>query len=66
MRFLGEKLWKVKESRSKHEVAVHEMETKTNKALEELRVDLVRLLPEENLDVIVWELMGFFSKLREK
>ena len=47
VRFLGEKLRKVKESRAKHEVEVREMKTKTNKALEELRVDLVRLLSEE-------------------
>ena len=46
MWFLGEKLRKVKESRAKHEVEVRKMETKANKALEELRVDLVRLLPE--------------------
>ena len=56
----------MKESREKHEVEVCETETKTNKALEDLRIYLVRLLPEENLDVIVWELMGGFSKLREK
>ena len=42
------------------------METKTNKALGELRVDLVQLLPEEILDVLIRELMGEFSKLREK
>ena len=46
VRFLGEKLRKVKESQAKHEVEVCEMETKTNKSLEELRVDLVRFLPE--------------------
>ena len=46
MRFLGYKLRKVKESRTKHEAEVSEMETKTNKALEETRVDLVRLIPE--------------------
>ena len=66
MRFLGEKLWKVKESRSKHEVAVHEMETKTNKALEDLKVDLVQFLPEEILDVLVRDLVGQFAKLREE
>ena len=66
VRFLGEKLRKAKESRAKHEVEVCEMETKTNKALEELRVYLVRLLPEENLDVLVWDLMVQFAKLREK
>ena len=37
-----------------------------NKALEDLRVDLVQFLPEEILDVLVWELMGKFDKLREK
>ena len=37
-----------------------------NKALEDLRVDLVQFLPEEILDVLVWELMGKFAKLREK
>ena len=41
------------------------METKINKALEELRVDIVRFLPGESLDVLVQELMGEFSKLRE-
>ena len=40
------------------------METKTNKALEELRDDLVRFLPEEILDVLVRDIMGDFSKLR--
>ena len=66
MRFLGEKLRKVKESRAKHDVEVCDMETKTNKALEELRVDIVWLLPEKILDVLVRDLMGHFSKLREK
>ena len=66
MRFLGEKLRKVKESRAKHEMEVRDMDTKTNKALEEMRVDLVWFLPEENVDVLVWDLMGQFSKLREK
>ena len=66
MWFLWENLRKVKESWSKHEVEVHTMETKTNKALGELRVDLVQLLPEEILDVLIRELMGEFSKLREK
>ena len=66
MRFLGEKLRKVKESRVKHEVEVREMETKTNKALEEMRVDIVRFLPEESSDVLVWDLMGKFDKLRKK
>ena len=41
------------------------METKTNKALEELRVDIVRFLPGESLDVLVQELVGKFAKLRE-
>ena len=66
MRFMEEKLWKVKESRAKHEVEVCEMETKTKKALEDLRVDILQFLPEENLDVFVWDLMGQFAKLREK
>ena len=61
MRFMWENLRKVKESQAKHEVEVRDMETKTNKALEELRVDLVRLLPEEILDVLVQELMFFFK-----
>ena len=38
----------------KHDVEVRKMETKTDKSLEELRVDLVRFLPEGSLDVIVW------------
>ena len=42
------------------------METQTNKTLEELKVDIVRLLPEESLDVLVQDLTGKFSKLREK
>ena len=42
------------------------METKTNKALEEPRVDLVQFLPEKILHVLVRDLMGHFSKLREK
>ena len=66
MRFLGGKLQKVKESREKHEVEVREMETKMNKALEELSVDLVRFLPEESSDVLVRDLMGEFDKLRDK
>ena len=66
VRFLGEKLRKVKEYRVKHEVEVHEMETKTKKALEEPRVYLVWLLPEEILDVFVQDLMGQFAKLRKK
>ena len=41
------------------------METKMNKALEDLRVDFVRFLPEESLYVLVWDLMGQFDKLRE-
>ena len=64
--FLGEKVQKVKESWANHEVEVREMETKTNKALEELRVDILRLLPEEILYVLVRELMGMFDKLRDK
>ena len=63
---MGEKLRKVKESWEKHEVAVHEMKTKTNKALEELTVDIVWFLPEESLDVLVQDLMGQFAKLSEK
>ena len=42
------------------------METQTNKALGQLRVDLVRLIPEEILDVLIWDLMGQFGNLREK
>ena len=42
------------------------METKTNKDLVELQVDLVWFFPEESSDVIVQELMGKFDKLREK
>ena len=63
---MGEKLWKAKESRAKHEVEVRKMETKINQSVEELKVDLVRFLPEENSDVHVWKLMGQFDKLREK
>ena len=66
VRFLGEKLCKVKESRVKHEVEVCDMETKTNKALEELRVDIIWFLPEEILDVIVRHLIDQFAKLGEK
>ena len=55
----------MKESRAKHEVEVRKMETKTNKALEELMVDLVRFLPEERPNVLIRDLMGQFSKLRE-
>ena len=49
-----------------HDVEVCKMETYTNKTLEELRVDLVWFLPEEILDVLVRDLMGQFTKLREK
>ena len=66
MWFRGEKLRKVKEYRAKHEVEVRDMETKTNKALDELRVDLVRFPPEESSDVLVRDLMGQFTELREK
>ena len=48
VRFLGEKLRKAKGSQAKHEVEVREMKTKTNKAVDELRVDLVRFLLEES------------------
>ena len=34
--------------------------------MEELRVDLVQLLPEEISDLLVHDLMGQFAKLREK
>ena len=60
VRVLWEKLRKVKESQVKHKVEVREMETKMNKALEELRVDLVRFLPEESSDVLVRDLMWAF------
>ena len=50
---MWEKLQKITESQEKHEVEVRDMETKTNKALEELRVDIVRFLPEESLDVLL-------------
>ena len=55
---MGDKIRKVKESRAKHEVEVRNMETKTNKDLEELRVDLLRFHPEEISDVFVRETMG--------
>ena len=42
------------------------METKTNKALDEISVDLVRLLPEEILDVLIWYLVGWFDKQSKK
>ena len=45
---------------------IHKMETKTDKSLEELRVDLVRFLPGGNSDFLVWYIMGQFAKLREK
>ena len=66
MQFLGEKLRKLKEYQAKHDVEVHKMETKTDKSLEELRVDLVRFLPGGNSDFLVWYIMGQFAKLREK
>ena len=34
-----------------------------NKALEELRVNIVQFLPEKSLDVLVRDLMGKFAKL---
>ena len=42
------------------------METKTNKALEYLRVYLLRCLLVESLDVILQELMGQFTELKDK
>ena len=45
---------------------IHKMETKTDKALEELMIDLVRFLPGGNSDLLVWYIMGQFAKLREK
>ena len=42
------------------------METKIKEALQELRVDLVQISPEESLDVLIWDLMDHFSKLSEK
>ena len=53
----------MKESRTKYKAEVRKMETKTNKALDDLRVDLVRFLCEESLDVLIRDLMGHFSKL---
>ena len=53
----------MKESRTKYKAEVRKMETKTNKALEDLRVDLVRFLCEVNLDVLIQDLMGDFPKL---
>ena len=41
MRFLGEKLRKVKESQAKHKVELRKMDTKMNKALEDLSVDIL-------------------------
>ena len=46
VRFLGEKLRKVKDYWANHEVEVRGMDTKTNKSLEDLRVDIVRFLPD--------------------
>ena len=66
VRVWGEKLLKGKESQANHEMKVSKMETKMNKALEELRVDLVRFLPEESLDMLVQDLMGQFTKIKEK
>ena len=37
-----------------------------NKTLEDMRVDIVRFLPEESSDVLVWDIMEHFVKLREK
>ena len=48
------------------EEEVCEMDTKTNKALEEMRVDLVWFLPEESPDELVRDLTGKFAKLRDK
>ena len=42
------------------------METNTNKDMEDLKVELVRLLPEESLDVLVRDLVGMFAKLGKK
>ena len=53
----------MKDSRTNYKVEVRKMETKTNKALDDLRVDLVRFLCEESLDVLIRDLMGNFSKL---
>ena len=64
MQFMGEKIRKVKEYRVRHEVEVCEMETKTNKSLEELSFYLVRLLPGVISYVLVRDLMGWFDKLR--
>ena len=63
MLFLGEKLQKVKDSGAKYLAEVLKMETKTNKALKDLRVELVWFLCEECLDVLIRDLLGHFSKL---
>ena len=55
----------MKDSRAKHGEEVPYLETKTNKALEDLKVDLVLFLPEEISDVIVRDLMGQFAKIRD-
>ena len=47
MRFLGKKLRKVKGSQAKHEAEISNIETNINKALKELRIDLVWFLPDE-------------------
>ena len=66
MWFLGKNKWKVKDYREKHRKEACEMDTKTNKALNELRVDLVWFLPEESPDELVRDLTGKFAKLRDK
>ena len=42
------------------------METYKNKALEELRVDLVWFLPKEISGVLIQDLIEQFSKIRDK
>ena len=63
MRFLGKKLRKVKGSQEKHEAEVSNIETNINKALKELRIDLVWFLPDEISDVLIQDLMGKLDKL---
>ena len=64
MLFMGGKIRKVKDSRTNYKAEVRKMETNMNKALEEIRVDLVQLLPESSLYVFIWDLMGQIDKLR--
>ena len=51
--FFGKNIRKVQKSWTKHDGGVHDIDNKTNMALEDLRVALVWFLPEEILYVII-------------